>query len=374
MRKILTNLSKTASTSAIQLTRPAALLLAAFALSIGIANADSTTFPTNGAPAPGAITDGCSGCLFDYESTPVAATGQAIVSWSFYAMNTNPVTPVIFNSSGVVVGVGTTITPTGAGLQTNLFGRTQGTTVIAPGDSVGFFYANQGSIAVTLGSGQQTIGEAGFGGLQAGVTQIDTSSIVGNRTYYVSYTSNQVPLTAATAPSLGAISDLCQNCLYQYMPVTSQYNGASLTSWDFYALNTDAAIPVIFDANGLVIGYGGTNTPTSTGYQSFNYVPVYGTNVLATGDYLGWYFLNGGPIAFSLTGGQGGTYAPFPQLSLGPNDVTTTPVTGRNYAVGFVTSDVAPVPEPTYTPILALGLGTLLFFRSSFLSNKQQKC
>ena len=354
--------------------RPVTVLLAVFGLSAGIAIADPVTFPPLSTPAAGATSDGCSGCLFDYEGTPAAATGQAIVSWSFYATNTNPVTPVIFNSAGVVVGVGTTITPTGTGLQTSLFGRTQGTSIIAPGDSVGFFYPGKGSIAVTLGSGVPVVGESGFGGLQAGTTKIDTSSTVGNRTYYVSYASDQVSLTTASAPSAGAISDLCQNCLYQYTPVTSQYNGSSLLSWDFYALNTDAAIPVIFDSNGQVIGYGQTDTPTSTGYQSFNYVSVYGTNVLETGDYLGWYFTNGGSIAFNLTGGQGGTYAPFPQLSLGPDDVTTTPVTGRDYAVGFVTSNLAPVPEPNYAPILAFCLGTLLFFRSCFLSDRRQKC
>jgi hypothetical protein len=108
--------------------------------------------------------------------------------------------------------------PTGTGQQTNRFGRTQGTSVIAPGDSVGFFYPGKGWIAVTLGSGVPVVGESGFGGLQAGATQIDTSSTVGNRTYAVSYTSDQVSLTTASAPSAGAISDLCQNCLYQYTP------------------------------------------------------------------------------------------------------------------------------------------------------------
>lgn len=105
--------------------------------------------------------------------------------------------------------------------------------------------------------------------------------------------------------------------------MTSQHNGSSLLPWDFYALNTDVSTPVIFNSNGQVIGYGQTNDPTSIGYQSFNYVPVYATNTLATGDYLGWYFPDGGSIAFNLTGGQGGTYAPFPRPSLCPNDVTT---------------------------------------------------
>ena len=349
--------------------RKAIILLAALGLCAGIARADSVTFPAPaGNPPSGATADGCSGCLMDYQSVPGTAVGQAIVSWSFYAMNTNPVIPVIFNSAGVIVGVGTAITPTGTGWQTNLFGRTQGTSVVAPGDSVGFYYPKQGTIAVTLGSGTQTIGEAGFGGVQAGVTKIDTSSVVGDRTYYVSFTSAQVLLTTATAPSAGAISDLCSNCLYEYTPVTSDYNGASLLSWDFYALNTDAAIPVIFNSDGQVIGYGETDTPVSTGYQSFAYVPVWGTNVLATGDYLGWYFSElGGPIAFSLTGGQGGTYAPFPQPSLGPNDVTTTPVTDRDYAVGFVTSaQTSPVPEPGYAPILAFCFAGMLLFQSRF--------
>lgn len=338
------------------------VLLAVAGLSAGVAKAEPVTFPPFTTPGSGATHDGCTGCLFLYQNTPTAATGQAVVSWSFYATNTNPVTPVIFNSAGVVVGVGTTITPSGTGVQTNLFGRAQGTSVIAAGDSVGFYYPGQGgSIAVTLGSGTNVLAETGYGGLQAGVTQISTSSSVGNRTYSVSYTSDQVPLTTASAPGTGALSDLCQNCLFQYAAVTSQYDGTSLLSWDFYALNTNAATPVIFGANGQVIGYGQTDTPTSTGYQSFNYVSVWGTDVLATGDYLGWYYPNGGSIAFNLTGGQGATYAPFPVPSLGPNDVTTTPITGRDYAVGFVTSKLTATPEPNYAPVMALCLGGLLF-------------
>ncbi|MGD0443388.1 MAG: hypothetical protein ABSA39_05575 [Edaphobacter sp.] len=353
--------------------RAVTVLLAAFGLAAGNAKADPVTFPPLTTPAPGATVDGCSGCLFDVEGTPAAATGQAIVSWSFFAVNTNPVTPVIFNSAGVVVGVGTTITPTATGLQTDLFGRTQGTSVLAPGDSVGFFYPGKGSIAVTVGSGVPVVGESGFGGLQAGTTQINTSSSVGNRTYSVSYTSNQVQLTTATAPAAGAISDTCQNCLFEYDPVTSQYNGTSLLSWNFFALNTDTVIPVIFNAEGEVIGFGEPDTPTSTGFQSFAYDPQgTTTDVLETGDYLGWYDIDGGPIAFTPTGGQGGTFAAFPSFSLGGNDVTTTAITDRDYSVGFVTSDVASVPEPGYTPIVALCLGCLLFFRSSVLSNRKQ--
>jgi len=79
------------------------------------------------------------------------------------------------------------------------------------------------------------------------------------------------------------------------------------------------------------------------------------------------------PSLSTSQAGRGGTYAPFPQLSLGPNDVTTTPVTDRDYAVGFVTSELAPVPEPNYAPILALCLGTLLFFQSCILSDRPQK-
>jgi hypothetical protein len=352
--------------------RAVTVLLTAFGLAAGIAKADPVTFPPLTTPGPGATVDSCSGCLFDVEGTPAAATGQAIVSWSFVAVNTNPVTPVIFNSAGVVVGVGTTITPTGTGLQTNLFGRTQGSTVIAPGDTVGFFYPGKGSIAVTVGSGVPVVEEGGFGGLQAGTTQINTSSSVGNRTYSVSYTSNQVQLTTASAPAAGAISDSCQNCLFEYDPVTSQYNGTSLLSWNFFALNTDTVTPVIFNADGEVIGFGEPDTPTSTGFQSFAYIPQgTTTDVLETGDYLGWYDSDGGSIAFTLTGGQGGTFAAFPVPSLGIDDVTTTAITDRDYSVGFVTSELTPIPEPSYIPILALCLGSLPFFRRRFLSTRR---
>jgi hypothetical protein len=98
--------------------------------------------------------------------------------------------------------------------------------------------------------------------------------------------------------------------------------------------------------------------------QTFAYVPVLGSAVLHTGDTLGWYYPDQGSIAFSLTGGQGGTYAPFPQLSLGRNDVTTTPVPGRNYDVGFSTSQpMAATPEPNSAFLVAIGLGALVFFR-----------
>jgi hypothetical protein len=264
------------------------------------------------------------------------------------------------------------VTPTGTGLQTNLFGRTDGTSVVAAGDSVGFYYSNGGSIAVTLGTGTQITEEGGYGGLRAGTTKIDTSSTIGNRTYYVSFTSDQVTLGPATALASGAITDGCQNCLFQYLPVTSDYNGSLLSSWDFYALNLNSAIPVIFNANGEVIGYGQMATPTATGYQSFSYIPVWGSNILATGDYLGWYYPNGGSIALSLTGGQGGTYAPFPVPSLGPGDLTTTAITGRNYAVGYVTtSAIAPTPEPGYTAIVTCCLGAMTWFRRRALTDKR---
>jgi hypothetical protein len=72
-----------------EVLRVFALLLSVLSLSTGIAKADPVNFPPLIAPAAGATADGCSGCLSDYENTPASAIGDAIVSWSFYAMNTN---------------------------------------------------------------------------------------------------------------------------------------------------------------------------------------------------------------------------------------------------------------------------------------------
>lgn len=322
--------------------------------------ANPITIGTVQSPAPGSTTDGCSGCLFSYASVPNSAVGDAVTSWSFYALNTDAVTPVIFNSSGNVIGIGTTVTPTGVGLQTDLFGLAQGTSVLGAGDSLGWFYPGQGSIAVSL-SGGPGVSSGIYGGVTLG---INTTSFYANRTYDVSYTASQVALSSASAPAAGAISDGCTNCLFNYTPVTSQYNGQALKSWSFYALTTDPVIPVIFGPDGTVIGYGQADIPTSSsGLQTFAYVPVWGSAVLQTGDSLGWYYPDSGSIAFSLTGGQGATYAPFPTLSLGPGDYTTTALPGRDYAVGYTTDAVGVTPEPSYAVLSAMALLMLVFFR-----------
>jgi hypothetical protein len=74
----------------------------------------SSTTPPSGATT----TNACSGCLFNYVAAPTSTVGQAVTYWSFYALSTKPVTPVIFNVEGVVVGVGSPVTPKGIGVQT----------------------------------------------------------------------------------------------------------------------------------------------------------------------------------------------------------------------------------------------------------------
>ncbi|MEO6983516.1 MAG: hypothetical protein ABI072_10440 [Edaphobacter sp.] len=337
------------------------MFLGALVVSAGTARATPISFPTLQSPAAGSTTDGCSGCLFSYAAVPAGAVGDALTSWSFYALNSNPVTPVIFDSNGYVSAIGTTFTPSSAGLQTALFGLAVGNSVLAAGDSVGWFYSGGGSIAVDLNQGPGV-----NSGLYGGVAlDINAPTFLPNRTYSVSFTADQVTLASPSAPAQGTVSDGCTNCLFKDTPVTSQYNGTTLQSWSFYALNTNPVYPVIFGPDGTVIGYGEAATPTAAGgLQTFAYVPVWGDAVLQTGDSLGWYFPQTGSIAFSLTGGQGASYAAFPVLSLGAGDYTTTALPGRDYAVGFTTSGaMAETPEPSYTVLIGLCFSMLVFFR-----------
>jgi hypothetical protein len=338
----------------------------------------STSFTFPAAPGtPGTSNDNCASgkCLFSYAAVPAGAAGETLTSWSFYALNGTPVAPVIFNSSGRAIGLGAVVIPSQSGWNSAIFALQSGTNILAAGDTVGFYYASGGgSIAfdntgpgVTykpLGSGENLV-------VSSSGTQVTT--FVANRTYDVTYTSSSDQVSLApppTGPSQAAINsgsvinDGAVATYFEYAPVTSQYNNQILTSWSFYALTSNQVIPVIYSAgaNSHVIGYGQAATPVageSGVLQTFAYVPVAGSNVLKTGEMLGWYDPVSGSIAFSLTGGTGVSYNPNfsgpPQTGIFPFEVTPN----RSYFVGFTTG----VPEPRYALVLGLGFGALLLRR-----------
>jgi hypothetical protein len=321
----------------------------------------SLSFPDLPA-SPGTMVDGAVKSLFSSTSVPAGAVGDTLRYWSFNAANGNPVAPVIFDSSGAVVGYGATVTPVGTGLQSALFGLQAGTDVLAAGNTVGFFYP--GAASISFSSGGPNVNYKPLGAGEDLAIGTATTSSAGNRTYDVNFTasSDQVTLgVPSSAPGGSAIADGSVSTYYAYTPVTSQYEGHTLTSWSFYALNSNVVVPVIYSAGPFshVIGYGEAVTPDGTDQlQTFDYVPVVGTNVLATGEMLGWYTPGAGAIAFDLTGGTGIlTNANFAALQTGIYPTSAIP--NRNYYVGFTTA----VPEPTGVFALATGMGGLLLRR-----------
>jgi hypothetical protein len=90
-----------------------------------LANLTLGVSPSSYTPGFGTF-DTVSYSLFAYELVPaVNATDNALSSWSFYGLTTNPVAPVIYSgslSSGSgslnVVWIGSPVTPSGAGIQT----------------------------------------------------------------------------------------------------------------------------------------------------------------------------------------------------------------------------------------------------------------
>jgi hypothetical protein len=361
----------------------ALIFLGALAFSAAGARATTIVFPAMPA-TPGTSVDNCASgkCLFSYAAVPAGAAGETLRSWSFYALTNTPVAPVIFNSMGRVIGLGAPVTPSTQGINSAIFALQSGTNVLAAGDTVGFYYANGGGTiafdntgpGVTykpLGAAENlVVGSPGSPG-----TQVTT--FVANRTYDVSYaaSSDQVSLALPPAgPSQAAINngsvinDGAVATYFEYAPVTSQYNGQLLTSWSFYALTSNQVIPVIYSAGPFshVIGYGQAETPVAGEpgvLQTFAYVPVAGSNVLQTGEMLGWYDPVSGSIAFSLTGGTGVSYNPnfpgAPQTGIFPFEVTPN----RNYYVGFTTASGTAAPEPQYTVVLRIALGCLRYFR-----------
>jgi hypothetical protein len=103
--------------------------------------ADQVMPTSPSAPVPGEISDGCVNCLFKYTSITSQYNGQKLQSWSFYALNTDPVIPVIFGPDGTVIGYGQADTPTGSsGLQTFAYVPVFGSSVLQTGDSLGWYY------------------------------------------------------------------------------------------------------------------------------------------------------------------------------------------------------------------------------------------
>jgi len=93
--------------------------------------------------------------------------------------------------------------------------------------------------------------------------------------------------------------------------------------------------------------------------QTFAYVPVVGTDVLSTGETLGWYTPGQGSIAMDLTGGMGVLDNPnFSSIQTGI--YPTTEIANRSYYVGFTAS---PAPEPSYAVALGIGLVAIGLFR-----------
>jgi hypothetical protein len=345
--------------------------VAALALAIPVVQA-STAFPAMPA-TPGTSIDNCTAgkCLFSYAAVPAGLAGESLTSWSFYALSNTPVAPVLFNAAGHAIGLGAAVTPSQAGWNTAIFDLQSGTNLLGTGDTVGFYSANGGGTIAWDGSSGPGVTYKPFGvgeNLVVGSSGTQVTTFVSTRTYDVTYTasSDQISLAppgAGPNPSAigsSVISDGAVATYFAYDQVTSQYNNQILASMSFYALTNDQLIPMIYSAgaNSKVIGYGQAITPVAGEpdvMQTFAYVPVVGSAVLKTGEWLGWYDPVSGAIAFSLTGGDGISYNPnfsgAPQTGIFPFEVTPN----RSYYVGFNTEQSG-IPEPASITLLGGGL------------------
>jgi hypothetical protein len=158
------------------------------------------------------LTDFCTGCLLAYTEVPLSGTGQTLSSWSFYAdqapsfPNGDLITPVIYNSSMKVIGIGTTDTvATNGQLYNFAFGLTSGTNVLAAGDWLG--WRDGGVPAGTENNGHISLSFDGSQGIyyyscNAGCQDYGTLnlgdpggsfSFTGPRTYSVNFTTTPEP-------------------------------------------------------------------------------------------------------------------------------------------------------------------------------------
>jgi hypothetical protein len=174
----------------------------------------------------GFANDYCTGCVFAFNTQATAsANGQAFVSWAFdtvTSINDNGVsggngviTPLLFNSSFNVVGIGTARTVTTGQINDSFaFGLTQGSNIVATGDYFGWVDGSvagggdNGIIAFTTGGpGVQvyTCGNSFSNGAAGNCVNTNnpivtlgsqgafTENLVTNRTYEVNFTTAAVP-------------------------------------------------------------------------------------------------------------------------------------------------------------------------------------
>jgi hypothetical protein len=208
MRSLLAPFGSTGLRGAIK--RGSLLFLCGLAfLANGYANVYGT--PSSGL-VQRTLSDYCTGCLLAYTEAPVSGTGQVLSSWSFYADGNpsfpdgNLITPLIYNSSFQVIGIGTTDTVTTNGqLYSFGFGLNAGTNVLTAGDWLG--WRDGGVAAGTENNGHISLSYDGSGGIyyyscNSGCQDYGTLSLgdpagsfsfTGPRTYSVNFTTTPEP-------------------------------------------------------------------------------------------------------------------------------------------------------------------------------------
>lgn len=168
-------------------------------------------------------TDYCTGCLFAYAQVPLGDSGQQLSSWSFYAAANpsfptngnangvgNLITPLIFNSSFTLIGIGTTQASTGPGIQSYAFGLTSGTDVLAAGDWLGW---RDGSVS-SQNNGTISLDMSGGPGLFYHTCDNPTADSNGTTCYYSASDPN--PVTVGDTLSFSDASTSARSYSVEY--------------------------------------------------------------------------------------------------------------------------------------------------------------
>ena len=174
------------------------------------------TVPLAGSVA-GFINDYCTGCLFAYTPAPLSANGQTLTSWAFDTVATvdnngvsggnGVITPLLFDSSFNVIGIGTART-VGTGLinASFAFGLTAGTDVVSTNDYFGWA---DGSVA---------------GGGNNGIIALTTTGGPG--------------VTVYTCSNPGPPNGNAGQCVNTQIPIVTLGAQSNLSSWNFVADRT----------------------------------------------------------------------------------------------------------------------------------------
>jgi len=188
-------------------------------LSLGVllvaANAYGDTFGSAVVQRSYDGTDACIGCLFAYAEVPAGDVGQTLDTWAFYdayaADIGHEITPLLFlNITGTefqIIGIGTTRTNTGTGVQSHPYGSVAGTDILGPNEYFGWrdgnvdgSVTNAGNVSLDLAGGPGLFYFIGPpyeypGSIGVGGPYVFTQEFTTARTYSINATAVPEPMS-----------------------------------------------------------------------------------------------------------------------------------------------------------------------------------